>query len=148
MKRSSSLTSNDHLYAGRAPFVQPQVDVLEQIGPLLLPLLGVADAELLAEAPRAVRVPEGDALVAGEGLRGGAAPVQRQRRHLVLAQHNQPLRRRRGNVSRHEQVAHTHVLRKDLPGLNNVKKLYVGNQLFKRDESLRSKVVHVLIKPV
>ena len=97
--------------------MQPQVDVLEQIGPLLPRLLGVADAELLAEAPRAVRVPEGDALVAGEGLRGGAAPVQRQRRHLVLAQNDQPLRRRRGNVSRHEQVAHTHVLRKDLPGL-------------------------------
>ena len=71
--------------------MQSQVNVLKEVGPLLL--LRVADAELLAGAPGAVGVTEGDALVAGEGLRGGTAPVQRQRRHLVLAQHDQPLRR-------------------------------------------------------
>ena len=105
--------------------MQPQVHILQQIGPLLIlhSILGVADAELPAEAPRAVGVPEGDALVAGERLRGGAAPVERQRRHLVLAQHDQPLLRSRGNVLRHEQVAHAHVLRKDLPGLGDVRQM-------------------------
>ena len=106
--------------------MQPQVHILQQVGPLpsIRSILGVADAELPAEAPRAVGVPEGDALVAGERLRGGAAPVERQRRHLVLAQHDQSLLRSRGNVLRHEQVAHAHVLRKDLPRLGDVKQMW------------------------
>ena len=106
--------------------MQPQVHVLQQVGPLHIhhSILGVADAELPAEAPRAVGVPEGDALVAGERLRGGAAAVERQRRHLVLAQHDQPLLRSRGDVLRHEQVAHAHVFRKDLPGLGNVRQMW------------------------
>ena len=109
--------------------MQPQVHILQQIGPILIlhSILDVADAELPAEAPRAVGVPEGDALFAGERLRRGAAPVERQRRHLVLAQHDQPLLRSRGNVLRHEQVAHAYVLRKDLPRLRDVKQMWQIN---------------------
>ena len=57
--------------------MHPEVDVLEQSGVAAAAalLLGVADAELLAHAPRAVRVPEGDALVAGEGLGAGSCAL-------------------------------------------------------------------------